>query len=52
MAFAERDFDVVSAVVKPTNSRSRAVADRLAMVPVGDLVFDGVLHDLLAIERP
>jgi RimJ/RimL family protein N-acetyltransferase len=52
LAFTERDLDVVYAVVKPTNSKSRAVADRLAMRPVGDLVFDGVLHDLLAIERP
>jgi RimJ/RimL family protein N-acetyltransferase len=42
---------VVYAVVRPTNTRSRAVADRLAMHPLGDLVYGGVLHDLLAVER-
>ena len=52
MAFTERNLDVVYAVVKPTNSKSRAVANRLGMRPVGDLVFDGVLHDLLVRERP
>ncbi len=58
MACTERNLDVVYvvyvvyAVVEPMNSRSRAVADRLGMHPVGDLVFDGVLHDLLAGERP
>jgi len=50
-AFETSDLDVVYAVVRPTNTRSRAVADRLAMHPVGDLVYGGVLHDLLAIER-
>ena len=52
MAFTDRNLDVVYAVVKPTNAKSRAVADRLGMRPVGDLVFDGVLHDLLVTERP
>lgn len=52
VAFTKRDLDVVYAVVKPTNPKSRAVADRLAMTLVGELVFDGVLHDLLAIVRP
>ncbi len=49
LAFSDRRLSEVFAVVRPTNQRSRAVADRIGMKRVGTLDYAGLPHELLRI---
>ena len=49
LAFSDRRLSEVFAVVRSTNQRSRAAADRIGMKRVGTLNYAGLPHELLRI---
>src|SRR5664280_3313045 len=50
LAFADRQLSEVFAVVRSSNVRSRAVAERLGMKRVGVLAYAGLPHEFVSIE--